>query len=145
MRLQHTHILFICFSCLVPMLCLQKDKTLWGSSSKSMHSSHYPSVDKQISYGGRWPIYSIPGTSVSNKAEDYVSVQSNTAQQFPSGLVVFHCCLHFVGIFSLYTLFRTCCSDFRSYITVSVLIWMTTISLALFYQKSFQHCFSQKH
>lgn len=78
-----------------------------------------PSANKQISYGGGWSIYSVPGTSVSNQAEDYVPAQSNTAQQFPSGLAVLLCSLSLVGIFSFCTLFKTCCSDFRSYVTVS--------------------------
>lgn len=47
-----------------------------------------PSANKRITYGGRWSIYSFPGTSVSNQAEDYVPAQSNMAQQFPSSLEI---------------------------------------------------------
>lgn len=48
-----------------------------------------PSANKQITFGGRWSIYSISGTCVSNQAEDYVPAQSCMAQQFPSGLEIF--------------------------------------------------------
>lgn len=82
------HIFSFCFLFLVTNILSKNKKEKLEHCGRHPPGTGNPSANKQIIYGERWSVFSIPGSSVSNQAEDYVPARSNMAQQFPSGLEI---------------------------------------------------------